>query len=113
VRRYQWTWAPADPVTDSFGKGGYETVSHRQLIASEFEHEITLLRELVVSGEVTDAETGELIPSFRTTPAIGEPSLRPQAGFPAIAGREGKAPNVVGVNWLEDHRTGENREDMG
>ena len=47
----------------SIGRADYMWVSP-SLAASEREHTIVLHPELVISGRVTDAETGRLLPNF-------------------------------------------------
>ncbi len=61
-----WTWngAPADEIKYSLYKDGYMSVSELPLKPSDQPHEITLGPQLVITGNVIDAETKKPIPSF-------------------------------------------------
>lgn len=63
--RVVWEDAPADAVLYDMGKQGYRFIRNRSLIAGDQEHVITLQKPLIVSGSVTDVETGKPIDKFR------------------------------------------------
>ncbi len=56
--RFEWKNAPKDVVLYSTGKFGYMSSRDVPLTAADREQVITLYPELVISGRVTDAETG-------------------------------------------------------
>ncbi len=63
--RITWTSAPSDAVLFDIFKDGYMRKRLLPLIASDREHVVTLDPELVISGTVTDATTGQPVPRFR------------------------------------------------
>ena len=63
--RFEWRSAPRDVALFSAGKSGYMSSRKFPLTASDREQVITLHPELVISGKVTDAETGRPLPKFR------------------------------------------------
>jgi beta-lactamase regulating signal transducer with metallopeptidase domain/thiol-disulfide isomerase/thioredoxin/protocatechuate 3,4-dioxygenase beta subunit len=63
--RFEWRGAPPDVVVYDAFKRGYMSSRQVPLIASDREHAITLYPELVITGRVTDAETGRPLPGFR------------------------------------------------
>ena len=82
--RLAWRSAPRDAVRYNIGKEDYMWVQP-ELTASEREQTVTLQPKLVISGRVTDAETGRPVSRFRVvegrkweggTRSIG-PSKRP------------------------------------
>jgi thiol-disulfide isomerase/thioredoxin len=66
---YQWTWAPADAVTYSFGKEGYDS-RDATLVADGKEQTITLQTVLRITGRVTDAATGRPIEKVTAIPVV-------------------------------------------
>ena len=65
--RFEWRSAPKDAVEYSIGRADYMWVNPT-LAPSEREHTIVLHPELVISGRVTDAETGRLLPNSHLVP---------------------------------------------
>jgi beta-lactamase regulating signal transducer with metallopeptidase domain/thiol-disulfide isomerase/thioredoxin len=63
--RFEWRSAPKDAMLFSAGKSGYMSSRNVPLTASDREQVITLYPELVITGRVTDAETGQPLPKFR------------------------------------------------
>ena len=63
--RFEWRNAPKDVVLYDAGKAGYMSSRHVPLTADDRDHIITLHPELVVTGRVTDAQTGRPLPKFR------------------------------------------------
>jgi beta-lactamase regulating signal transducer with metallopeptidase domain/thiol-disulfide isomerase/thioredoxin/protocatechuate 3,4-dioxygenase beta subunit len=63
--RFEWRSAPRDAVVFGAFKSGYMSSGHVPLMASDREQVITLHPELVITGRVTDAETGQPLPKFR------------------------------------------------
>jgi protocatechuate 3,4-dioxygenase beta subunit/thiol-disulfide isomerase/thioredoxin len=63
--RFTWTSAPSDAVLFAIFKDGYMRKERLPLTASEEEHVVTLDPELVISGKVTDATSGQPVPRFR------------------------------------------------
>lgn len=84
---YIWKWAPEDEVEYRFESEGFVDRRGVTLVAGD-SHEIVLGRPVVVSGKVTDAETGEPIPFFKVRPASGPRA--PRAGPETQAGKNGK-----------------------
>ena len=66
--RFEWRGAPRDAVLYDVFKHGYMSSRSVPLIASDREQVVTLYPELVISGRVTDAETGRPLPRFRLIP---------------------------------------------
>ena len=64
---YEWTSAPADEVQFSFLKNGYRRLDQYGLRPGPECVVIVLRPPFIAQGEVTDAQTGEPIPSFRIT----------------------------------------------
>jgi peroxiredoxin/protocatechuate 3,4-dioxygenase beta subunit len=62
--RFEWRSAPKDAVDYNIAREDYTWVSP-SLAASEREHTVVLYPILVISGRVTDAETGRLVPKCR------------------------------------------------
>ena len=62
--RLEWQSAPKDAVLYDIGKEDYMWIQP-ELTASEREQTVTLHPKLVISGRVTDAETGRPVPKFR------------------------------------------------
>ena len=56
---------PKDVVLYDAGKLGYMSSRQVPLTAEDREHVITLYPELVITGRVTDAQTGRPLPRFR------------------------------------------------
>jgi len=84
---YTWKWAPDDEVEYWFDSEGFVDSREVTLVAGD-SHEVVLGRPVVVSGKVTDAETGEPIPFFKVRPASGPRA--PRAGPETQAGKDGK-----------------------
>ncbi len=63
--RVEWRSAPRDAVLYGTGNFGYMSKRWAELIADGREHVITLFPELVITGRVTDAQTGRPLPKFR------------------------------------------------
>jgi beta-lactamase regulating signal transducer with metallopeptidase domain/thiol-disulfide isomerase/thioredoxin len=63
--RFEWPSAPRDAVVFGAFKSGYMTSGDVPLTASDREQVILLYPELVITGRVTDAETGRPLPKFR------------------------------------------------
>jgi beta-lactamase regulating signal transducer with metallopeptidase domain/peroxiredoxin/protocatechuate 3,4-dioxygenase beta subunit len=63
--RFEWKNAPRDVVLYATGKLGYMSSRHVPLIATDREQVVTLYPELVITGRVSDAETGRPLPRFR------------------------------------------------
>ena len=63
--RIEWRSAPRDVMLCDVFKPGYMSSRQLALTASDREHVVTLYPELVISGRVTDAETGRPLPNFR------------------------------------------------
>lgn len=61
---FDWTWAPADAVKFSIGAKGFHS-RELELIATRKEQTIILTRPHAIAGNVTDAETGKPIESFK------------------------------------------------
>ena len=62
--RVEWRSVPKDEVLYDIGKSEYMSIRHVALTASEREQTVILHPKLVISGRVTDAETGRLLPAF-------------------------------------------------
>ncbi len=62
--RFEWKSAPKDVVLYGTGKLGYMSSSPVPLTAADREQVVTLYPELVITGRVTDAETGRPVPKF-------------------------------------------------
>ncbi|HWE38822.1 MAG TPA: M56 family metallopeptidase, partial [Isosphaeraceae bacterium] len=69
--RFVWRGAPADAVTYDFGKKGYMAQRQVALIASDREYIVVLHPSLVISGRVTDAETGKPLPECAAVEGFG------------------------------------------
>ena len=63
--RFEWRGAPHDVVVYDVFKLGYMSSRQVPLTASDREQVITLHPELVITGRVTDTETGRPVPGFR------------------------------------------------
>ncbi|MCA1685981.1 MAG: carboxypeptidase regulatory-like domain-containing protein [Planctomycetia bacterium] len=63
--RFDWKSAPRDAVQFDVYKSGYMRRRQHPIVASDAEQVVVLHPELSVSGRVTDASTGEPVPSFR------------------------------------------------
>ena len=63
--RLEWRSAPKDVVLYDAGKLGYMSSFDVPLIATGREQIVTLYPELVITGRVSDAETGGPLPRFR------------------------------------------------
>jgi beta-lactamase regulating signal transducer with metallopeptidase domain/thiol-disulfide isomerase/thioredoxin len=63
--RFEWRSAPKDVALFSAGKTRYMSNRKFPLTASDREQVVTLNPELVITGRVTDAETGRPLPKFR------------------------------------------------
>jgi beta-lactamase regulating signal transducer with metallopeptidase domain/peroxiredoxin len=63
--RFEWRNAPRDVVLYDTGKFGYMSSRHVPLTAADREHVVTLYPELVITGRVSDAQTGRPLPRFR------------------------------------------------
>src|SRR5262249_24055543 len=61
----EWRGAPKDVALFSAGKSGYMSSRKFPLTASDREQVVALQPELVITGRVTDAETGRPLPKFR------------------------------------------------
>ncbi|MHC4123800.1 MAG: carboxypeptidase-like regulatory domain-containing protein [Planctomycetota bacterium] len=67
---FQWKHAPKDPVLYAVLKKGYMSVRQFPMTASDQLYTIILYPPLRVSGNVVDAETNELIETFKAIPGI-------------------------------------------
>lgn len=65
--RYEWDWAPEDPVTFDFGNLEFTSIT-KAIVPSEGVQRIVLHKVLTISGQVRDAKTGELIDRFYVIP---------------------------------------------
>jgi len=63
--RVEWRSAPKDAVLYDIRKSEYMSSRRGALTASEHEQTVILYPKLVISGRVTDAETGRPLPAFR------------------------------------------------
>ncbi len=63
--RVEWRSAPKDEVLYDIGNSTYMWSREVPLTASEREQTVILHPKLVISGRVTDAETGRPVPAFR------------------------------------------------
>jgi len=63
--RFEWRSAPKDVVLYEIGKPDYMWHRSIPLTASKREQTVILYPELVISGRVTDAQTGRPVPKFR------------------------------------------------
>lgn len=88
---FRWTWAPQEPVLFSVIKPGWISERDVVLSAAEPRQTLTLYPEVVVTGRVTDRETGEPIPTFTVDHARGQPGRKPNflTQF-AVEGRDGQ-----------------------
>lgn len=68
--RFAWNGAPADAVEFDIVKRDYMSVRNFAMTAREEPYEITIQKPVVVSGVVTDAESGEPIASAEVVPGI-------------------------------------------
>ncbi|MBN2843624.1 MAG: carboxypeptidase regulatory-like domain-containing protein, partial [Sedimentisphaerales bacterium] len=68
--RFVWNSAPADEVKYDIYPKGYMSLRNTPLVAGDTEHSLTLLPELVVSGSIKDAGTGELIKGAKLTKGL-------------------------------------------
>lgn len=84
---YQWKWAPDDEIEYWFEKSGFVDKREVTLIAED-SHVVTLEVPIVVTGKVTDAETGEPIEFFQVRPATG--SRMPRPGPETQPGKNGE-----------------------
>jgi RNA polymerase sigma factor (sigma-70 family) len=76
---FTWTSAPSDTVLYDIFKDGYMRKRLVSLTASDQEHVVALDRELVISGTVTDATTGQPVSRFRVIP--GQEQLEGREGL--------------------------------
>jgi protocatechuate 3,4-dioxygenase beta subunit len=63
--RFEWRDAPGDPVLYSAFEQGYMSRRNLTMTAGGAEAVVTVDPVLVISGKVTDAETGRPLPTFR------------------------------------------------
>ncbi len=63
--RFVWSNAPPDEVKCDFIKAGFMYIRNTHLRSQAKEYVFTMYRPLQVSGHVTDAKTGQPIPSFQ------------------------------------------------
>lgn len=63
-----WKSAPLEPIEFSVLKEGYITSRRNELTADGKEHDIVLQPQVMISGHVTDSETGQPIASFKVVP---------------------------------------------
>ena len=63
--RWSWTWAANDTVEMSVYKSGYMDMGNLKLRRRRDEYVVTLKRPLTITGKVTDAQTGQLVPNIR------------------------------------------------
>ena len=63
--RFEWQSAPKDVVHYTISKHGMMSPRDAPLVASEREQTFVLYPELVITGRVTDAETGRPVPKVR------------------------------------------------
>jgi beta-lactamase regulating signal transducer with metallopeptidase domain/thiol-disulfide isomerase/thioredoxin len=63
--RFEWKSAPKDVVLYDTGKFGYMSRRLVPLTATDREQVVTLYPHLVITGRVSDAETGRPLPKFR------------------------------------------------
>ena len=66
--QFVWRSAPKDFVMYDIGHEGYMASRHVPLIASDQEHVVTLHPRLMITGRVTDAETGREVLTARVVP---------------------------------------------
>ncbi len=69
--RFAWRSAPPDAVLYDIGKAGFMPRRALPLIASEREQVVTLHPPLVITGRVTDAETGQRLPKCVIIEGVG------------------------------------------
>ena len=69
--RFAWRSAPPDAVLYDIGKTGFMSSRAIPLIASEREQVVTLHPKLVITGRVTDAETGQPLPKCLIIEGVG------------------------------------------
>ena len=72
--RFTWTSAPSDAMLVHIFKDGYWRMDPVSLAASDQEQIVTLDPGLVISGSVTDAATGKLVPRFRVIQGFDQPA---------------------------------------
>jgi beta-lactamase regulating signal transducer with metallopeptidase domain/protocatechuate 3,4-dioxygenase beta subunit/peroxiredoxin len=63
--RYEWGSAPTDSVQYDILKDGYMARRHYPITASDQVQTVVLYPKLVISGQVTDAESGDPVAKFR------------------------------------------------
>jgi len=68
--RVVWQSAPEDTVLCTIRGAGCSELTNYPLQASDEEHVVTLGSELIITGNVTDAKTGQPIPSFVICPGF-------------------------------------------
>ena len=81
--RFEWRSAPKDVVLYDIGQDGYMASRDVPLTASDREQTVILYPKLVITGRVTDAETGRPVPRFRVV-----------QGRPIVGGNQ--------INWSEN-----------
>jgi RNA polymerase sigma factor (sigma-70 family) len=65
--RLEWGSAPKGELEFCVLKSGYRASRQNKLVANDDEHTFVLLPQRVATGTVTDAESGNAIPSFKLT----------------------------------------------
>jgi protocatechuate 3,4-dioxygenase beta subunit len=91
--RFEWRSAPKDVVLYDLIKQDYMPGRSTPLTASEREQTVILYPELVITGRVTDAETGQPVPKVRVVKGW-------RSGWPdRIAWFENMAVEVAGVQY--------------
>ena len=86
--RIEWRRRPEDVMLCDVFKPGYMSSREVALTASDREHVVTLYPELVISGRVTDAETGRPLPNVPPDPG---PEVQAMEGDPLGRERGGGA----------------------
>ncbi|SIO41187.1 Signal transducer regulating beta-lactamase production, contains metallopeptidase domain [Singulisphaera sp. GP187] len=84
--RWEWTWAPNEPVQLRIASQGYTTLQ-LEIGGGEAPRTVVLKPELRITGRVTDAVTGKPIPVFRVYPIN---FLTIAERYHSVAGREGR-----------------------
>jgi hypothetical protein len=91
--RFEWRGAPADAVLYSVVKPGYVGRYRLAMPATGAEQVITLDLVPVISGRVTDAETGRPVPTFRVVRGLVYPNI------PRVQWHTANAPEAAGGRY--------------
>ena len=101
---YTWDWAPEDGVEYLISAKGFSSQSVT-LVASESGHVVTLSRELVATGNVTDAATGQPLAAFSATPVIVyRPKFLSTSFNNTVSGRMGRYEVPLEGGGSNDYR---------